>query len=126
MAPQSWPKEISSILGLMLRIESCCRRTRPPSWIEKGLQLYKNESYEEAAAAFDRAIELEPENLNAWLHKSVAMTTLGMKITGGGMNLGAEDREASLLAAFGEATAANDRAVEIAPENANRLDLQSW
>lgn len=88
------------------------------SWIEKGLQLYKNESYEEAAAAFDRAIELEPENLNAWLHKSVAMTTLGMKITGGGMNLGAEDREASRMAAFGEAMAANDRAVEIAPENA--------
>ncbi|MFZ3147660.1 MAG: tetratricopeptide repeat protein [Methanothrix sp.] len=90
----------------------------PSSWIEKGLQLYKSESYEEAAAAFDRAIELEPENLDAWLYKSVAMTKLGMMISGGGMNLGAEDREASLLAAFGEAMAANDRAVEIAPENA--------
>ena len=31
----------------------------PASWIEKGLQLYKNESYNEAAAAFDRAIELD-------------------------------------------------------------------
>ncbi|MGB5100303.1 MAG: tetratricopeptide repeat protein [Methanothrix sp.] len=90
----------------------------PSSWIEKGLQLYKSESYEEAAAAFDRAIELEPENLDARLYKSVAMTKLGMMISGGGMNLGAEDREASLLAAFGEAMAANDRAVEIAPENA--------
>jgi len=88
------------------------------SWIEKGLQLYKNESYEEAAAAFDRAIEQDRQNLDAWLYKSVAMTTLGMKISGGGMNLGTEDREASLLAAFGEAMAANDRAVEIAPENA--------
>ena len=46
------------------------------------------------------------------------MTTLGMKISGGGMNLGAEDREASRMAAFGAAMAANDRAVEIAPENA--------
>ncbi len=90
----------------------------PASWIEKGLQLYKNESYNEAAAAFDSAIELEPENLDAWLYKSVAMTTLGMKISGGGMNLGAEDREASRMAAFGEAMVANDRAVEIAPENA--------
>lgn len=90
----------------------------PTSWIEKGLQLYKNESYQEAASAFDNAIELEPKNLDAWLYKSVAMTTLGMKISGGDMNLGAEDREASRLAAFGEAMAANDRAVEIAPENA--------
>ena len=90
----------------------------PASWIEKGLQLYKSESYEEAAAAFDRAIELEPENLDAWLYKGVAMTTLGTKISGGGMNLGAEDREASRMAAFGEAMVANDRAVEIAPENA--------
>lgn len=32
----------------------------PTSWIEKGLQLYKSESYEEAAQAFDRAIELGP------------------------------------------------------------------
>jgi tetratricopeptide (TPR) repeat protein len=91
---------------------------KPTSWIEKGLQLYKNESYQEAASAFDKAIELDPQNLDAWLYKSMAMTTLGMKITGGGMNLGAEDREASRMAAFGTAMAANDRAVEIAPENA--------
>ncbi len=101
-----------------LCLTAATQENTPVAWVEKGLELYKGESYEEAAQAFDRALELEPENLDAWLYKSVALTTLGIKITVGGISQRFEDREASRMAAFGEAIAANDRAVKIAPENA--------
>ncbi len=127
LATKGWlPKMrtgVRSALALIALAALCCSCTlaqenTATNWTENGLQLYKNESYEEASEAFDRAIELEPQNLDAWLYKSVAMTTLGMKITGGGTNLGIEDREATRMAVFGEAIRAHDRAVEISPENA--------
>ncbi len=127
LATKGWlPKMrtgVWSALALIALAALCCSCTlaqenTATNWTENGLQLYKNESYEEASEAFDRAIELEPQNLDAWLYKSVAMTTLGMKITGGGTNLGIEDREATRMAVFGEAIRAHDRAVEISPENA--------
>ena len=90
----------------------------PVAWIKRGIELSSNESYEEATQAFDRALEQDPQNLNAWLFKSMALTSLGTKIALENKNLGIKDREASGMTAFDKAIEAHERAVEIAPENA--------
>jgi tetratricopeptide (TPR) repeat protein len=43
----------------------------------KGLSLAKIEDYEEALKYFDKAIELDPNNLLAWISKANALTEWG-------------------------------------------------
>ena len=46
-------------------------------YYRKGLSLAKIEDYEEASKYFDKAIELDPNNLQAWISKANALTELG-------------------------------------------------
>lgn len=90
----------------------------PVAWIKKGIELSSNESYEEATKPSTEHLSKDPQNLNAWLFKSMALTSLGTKIALENKNLGIKDREASGMTAFDKAIEAHERAVKIAPENA--------
>ena len=46
-------------------------------YYKKGLSLAKIEDYEEAAKYFDKAIQLDPNNILAWISKANALTELG-------------------------------------------------
>lgn len=43
------------------------------SWLEKGIQLYENESYEKAQECFDKAITIDPNNADAFYNKGLAV-----------------------------------------------------
>jgi tetratricopeptide (TPR) repeat protein len=47
------------------------------SWYKKGQELTENESYEEALNAYDRAIELDPENPRIWMGKGDTQIRMG-------------------------------------------------
>jgi tetratricopeptide (TPR) repeat protein len=47
------------------------------SWYKKGQELTENESYEEALNAYDRAIELDPENARIWMGKGDTRIRMG-------------------------------------------------
>jgi tetratricopeptide (TPR) repeat protein len=46
-------------------------------YYKKGLSLAKIEDYKEAAKYFDKAIQLDPNNILAWISKANALTELG-------------------------------------------------
>jgi tetratricopeptide (TPR) repeat protein len=46
-------------------------------YYKRGLSLAKIEDYEEAAKYFDKAIQLDPNNILAWISKANALTELG-------------------------------------------------
>lgn len=48
-------------------------------WYEKGRELYRNGSYEEAVKAYDRAIELNPRYIDAWLSRGYALDDLALE-----------------------------------------------
>jgi tetratricopeptide (TPR) repeat protein len=43
----------------------------------RGVQLLQSERVNEAIAAFDKAIELQPDNVNAWHWKGVTLDVMG-------------------------------------------------
>ncbi len=43
------------------------------SWIKKGLMLQYLDRYEEALQAYDRAIELNPNDFDTWLKDDIAL-----------------------------------------------------
>jgi tetratricopeptide (TPR) repeat protein len=45
----------------------------------RGIHLYSNLQFEEAVQAFDRAIELDPECLPAYIHRGMSRVSLGQK-----------------------------------------------
>lgn len=45
-------------------------------WNDKGVDLYHNESYEEALDAYEKAIELDPEHELAWYNKGLVLFSL--------------------------------------------------
>jgi tetratricopeptide (TPR) repeat protein len=47
------------------------------SWYLKGYQLVSNGYYEEALQAYDKSLEIDPENATVWLDKSLIHTILG-------------------------------------------------
>ena len=46
-------------------------------YYRKGLSLAKIEDYEEASKYFDKAIQIDPNNILAWISKANALTELG-------------------------------------------------
>ena len=67
-------------------------------WIDKGIELYKQGKFEEAVKAFDKAIEIDPQNAGAWRNKGLALVELEK---------------------YDEAVEAFDKAIGLNPENAN-------
>ena len=47
------------------------------AWISKGDSLNLQDKYDEAILAYDRAIELDPQNVDAWYDKGLALSALG-------------------------------------------------
>jgi tetratricopeptide (TPR) repeat protein len=41
------------------------------AWVHKGDELLSSAKFNEALAAYDKAIEINPKNEDAWLHKAV-------------------------------------------------------
>jgi superkiller protein 3 len=48
--------------------------SRADSWLEKGQELGRNGSYEEAVKAYDNALELDEKNAEAWLGKGTILS----------------------------------------------------
>src|ERR1700682_5766732 len=46
-----------------------------PGWLQKGVQAYKSYKYEEAVEAFQRAADLNPNEVNAHLYLATALMT---------------------------------------------------
>jgi tetratricopeptide (TPR) repeat protein len=46
-------------------------------WLQKGDEFYKNNSYDLALRCYDKAIEIDPENVDVWYNKAVVLKELG-------------------------------------------------
>ncbi|HET9980929.1 MAG TPA: tetratricopeptide repeat protein, partial [Ktedonobacterales bacterium] len=53
------------------------RRRRIKSWYDKGMELARQERYEEALAAYEQAIAIIARIPHAWLNKGVTLVRLG-------------------------------------------------
>jgi len=49
----------------------------PEAWYERGLALYKLDSYEDALQSFDAALKLDENYVDAWNNKGVTLDKLG-------------------------------------------------
>jgi len=76
-------------------------------WYKKGLDLSESGSYEEAVKAYDKAIEIEPENATFWFAKGQGL----LSTTYGPIGLRGEERTAAEEAAI----KAYEKAVQIDP-----------
>jgi len=76
--------------------------SRADSWLEKGQELGRNGSYEEAVKAYDNALELDETNAEAWLRKGTILSLWAGSINDEGLYEGA-------FKAF-------DRAIELDPQ----------
>lgn len=76
-------------------------------WYKKGIELYYQESFEEALDAFNHSLELNPQHFDAWLYKGASLDMIAITSSG------KEGPEA-----FEESLKAYDKAIEIDPRNA--------
>jgi tetratricopeptide (TPR) repeat protein len=47
-------------------------------WIQKGQDLYENESYQESLKACDEALKIDPQNASAWHYKGMSLAGMGL------------------------------------------------
>lgn len=45
-------------------------------WLKEGHELYTNDSFEQAAQAYDKAIQIDPKNASAWLGKGDSLKVI--------------------------------------------------
>ncbi len=76
-------------------------------WLKKGIELFHQESFEEALDAFNHSLEINPQYFDAWLYKGASLDMIAVDSSG---NKGPE--------AFEESLKAYDRAIELEPRNA--------
>lgn len=48
-------------------------------WVYHGVDLFSSGDYKEAIKFYDKALELNPENINAWIQKGISQQKLGQK-----------------------------------------------
>lgn len=113
------------------------------SWYLKGYQLVSNGYYEEALQAYDKSLEIDPENATAWLDKALIYDILAKQARLKAIDLFDEDLEESPedarawwgrgVALYGlerpeEAREAWERALEIYNETlaSNLEDAEAW
>ena len=60
----------------MLRVSAIAQENTAEGWVKEGQAFYKNESYAEALEAFEKAIEINPQNSEAWVGKGKSMDLL--------------------------------------------------
>ena len=80
-------------------------RTAETIWYNKGIALRIQKKYDEALTAYDKAIEFDPQNLNAWNNKGIVFHEQGKYI---------------------KAIQAYDKALEINPRDHVVLTNKGW
>ncbi len=58
-------------------LASAAQENSADSWYQKGQELMDDESYEDALIAFDKAIEIDPENASIWMGKGDVLVRMG-------------------------------------------------
>jgi tetratricopeptide (TPR) repeat protein len=98
-------------------------------WLQTGCELFKQEKYDEALKAFERAIAEDSQNAKAWNYRGNCLSALQCPAAA----LGAYDRAVALepgyhqawfnrglllmeMGAYGNAIAAFDRAIALDPD----------
>jgi len=64
------------IFLLLLIAPAQCQQTAE-DWLKKGDLLLNSGKYDEAIEAFNRALELNQSYVDAWIHKGVALFSIG-------------------------------------------------
>ena len=93
-------QSVSQVLDAVNKLTST-----PSYWLNKGEKLYKLNQYEEAVAAFDTAIEMQPDFDRAWTEKGWALRQ---------------------LAIYDKALYCCDRAIKINQNNAKAWTGKAW
>ncbi len=103
---------ILSLILLSLVVLSTCALAQENTaeyWLNTGQELFANGSYEEAAQAYDKAIQIEPKNASAWLNKGYALDSLAL-------TYGVND-PLNFTNTLQDAVGAYDKAIEIDPNS---------
>jgi tetratricopeptide (TPR) repeat protein/S1-C subfamily serine protease len=98
--------QLASITLVLNNIANPNDSINPDRWIEYGNRLYRLGKHADAAKAFDRAIKLAPDSLDAYYGEGLALA--GNASYGEGLALGNNDYSAALKAI--------DRAIELVPK----------
>jgi tetratricopeptide (TPR) repeat protein len=61
----------------ILSVTSLAQENLTEDWLEKAHELHRNGTPEEMLDAYNKAIEIDPQNFQAWLGKGIAESTLG-------------------------------------------------
>jgi tetratricopeptide (TPR) repeat protein len=101
----------NSVIAL-LAVATLCASTMAQedtaeAWYKKGIELYYQESFEEALDAFNHSLEINPQYFDAWLYKGAALDMIAITSSG---------KEGPEV--FEESLRAYDKAIEIDPQNA--------
>ncbi len=103
---------VSKLFLAMIALVALCasaaaQEMTAEDWYKKGLELSKKGSHEEAVKAYDKAIEIEPQNAMFWFAKGRGL----LSTTYGPIGLNEEKRAAAEEAAI----KAYDKAIQIDP-----------
>jgi len=67
---------LATLIALVALCASAVAEETAEDWVKKGDELYENGSYEEAANSYDKAIQMDPSNADAWFGKGNAVKIL--------------------------------------------------
>jgi len=75
---RAWMR-IPLILAVLfvLCLAAVAQENTADSWYQEGLKLMGNDNYRDALVAFDKAIEIDPENASIWMGKGVVLVRMG-------------------------------------------------
>jgi len=68
---------VALLAAAMLCVSTMAQEESAEDWYQKGQKLMENESYEEALKAYDSALQLDPENVGAWMGKGDTQVRMG-------------------------------------------------
>ncbi len=123
------------VLAILMALVALCAFTvaeeTAEDWVKKGDELYENGYGEEAVKAYDKATELNPNNMAAWLAKGTALSCLErhdesldayMRATEidpkSDQAWGAMAYELLLMKRYNQSIEAYERVIQIDPKNA--------
>ncbi len=68
---------VLALMISMLYVNASKQVNAAGNWLKKGLELTANRSYEDAITAYDIAIQMNPENAEAWHYIGEAFEAIG-------------------------------------------------
>ncbi|MBN1324190.1 MAG: tetratricopeptide repeat protein [Methanotrichaceae archaeon] len=76
--PVGWARSALALVALATLCSSALAQENETGyWLERGEELLFNCSMEEAVEAFNKTIDIDPENVEAWRYKAIALRDLG-------------------------------------------------